>query len=644
MILRTRPVYKNFCRLKDSLYKASKLAWAEVDDFILKRLILTICLLLGVSLLLALAPLALKLAIDALTSNQWITLDLTPLSIDNTVPLGPALLLLLYIFCLWGGRSLSELREYIFGTADQRLHRRLSRHLFSHIMMLPMAFHLDRKTGALNQILGQGLAGYSLMLNHMVFNILPIAIELIIIMTIMASLFKPVFLIILGLTTFAYGAAFTLGMSRISGPIQNVADAQIKTFSALTDSLLNYETIKYFTAEQPVNDKYDCYLAKSERQWAIFLGRKSMNGLLIAGIFALSLGSSIIIASEEVRQGHMTIGGFILINSYMLQIIRPLEILGGAFRDMTQATAFIDKMMIILNQKTEDHLTGPKRSLCHIMPIFQNNSEKQEKTLPLAKGSVNQRDHLEFNRVTFSYETPSPSRHHALAPIINPVLKEISFTVKEGKTLAIVGKSGAGKSSLIRLLTRLYDPDLGEIYFKGQSIEDIPLALLRKTIAIVPQDVILFNDSIASNIAFGKRGCSMEDIKRAAGLAHIHDFIINSPEGYQTQVGERGLKLSGGEKQRISLARAILKDPQIFVFDEATSSLDAATEQDILRNLINISKGVTSLIITHRLSTIIQADQILVLDQGAIIERGTHHSLMMKNGHYAHMWRSQQPR
>lgn len=630
-------------RLITILKQAAALAWTEADGFVKKRLILTLFLVLCISLFSALAPIALKFAIDGLTTfpdtGQLTTINQEAFSIADftsvsSITIGPVFLLLVYIFSLWLSRSLGEIRWFFFGTADQRLHRRLSRHLFSHIMMLPMAFHLERKTGALNQTLVQGLAGYSILLNHAVFSILPIIVELLIISVVLAYLFQPVFLIILGLSTLAYGAAFALGVNRITGPVRNVANAQIKTYANLTDSILNYETVKYFNAEQHINDRYDKTLAATESHWATFYGRKTMNGLLVASIFALSLGSALVIAAGHVMQETMTVGGFILINSYMLQIVRPLETLGAAFRDMAQGTAFIERMISLLNQNAEGSIVPEKYAGAHIPPDGHPDRRKQEPPLTKETKASGGTGKLVFNQVVFSY-------HFGQNPVLTPILKDISFTIEAGKTLAIVGKSGAGKSSLIRLLTRLYDPDSGNIYLNGKPVQDMSLSELRQAIAVVPQDTVLFNDTIAYNIGLGKQGCTTMEIEQAARLAHIHDFIIKSPEGYQTIVGERGLKLSGGEKQRISIARAVLKNPQLFVFDEATSSLDSKTEREILRNLITISKGATTLIIAHRLSTVVHADEIIILDQSAIIERGTHDNLMAKRGLYASMWHSQ---
>lgn len=598
-----------------AIQQAVALAWSETDAFVKKRLVLTLFLVLGTAVFAAIAPIALKFAIDSLESDRLTSIDLTSLpdwasSAQTPIVVGPIALILFYIFSLWISRSFGEIRWYFYGTADQRLHRGLSRRLFSHVINLPMSFHLDRKTGALSQTLVQGLAGYRVLLNHAVFTVLPVLIEVLMIGAVLALFFQPVFLVILGLSVAAYSAAFALGVVRIIGPSREVSATQVDAYANMTDSILNTETVKYFNAERHINDRYDAALAKSERQWSTFYARKSINGLLVAGVFALSLGSAIVIGAQQVQQGAMTIGDFVLVNAYMLQIVRPLEALGAAFRDIAYGVAFIEKMMGLMGRRQEKS-TG----------------------IPIARGSNGHRhagpDGLEISQLVFSY---IPGQQ---------ILNNINFAIEPGKTVAIVGSSGAGKSSLIRLLMRFFSPDSGDIYLDGQSIQDMALADLRQAIAIVPQDTVLFNDTIAYNIGFGREGSSSAEIEEAARLAHIHERIMAMPDGYQTIVGERGLKLSGGEKQRVSIARAVLKKPRMFVFDEATSSLDTKTEQTILANMIEVSKAMTTLIIAHRLSTVVHADKIIVLERGAIIEKGSHDILLEKNGAYAAMWRAQ---
>ena len=601
-------------QISGTIRQAILLAWKEVDGFVKRRLFWTLLLVLGTALFAALGPIALKYAIDSLNTgiphqinlpvpDGWAILQ------DPTIMVGALGLIGIYAASLWVSRSLGELRWYFFGTADQRLHRRLSRRLFDHVINLPLAFHLDRKTGALNQILVQGLTGYGVLLNHAVFTVLPVLLEVLIIGAVIVAFLEPVFLVILGLSFLAYCVAFAIGAARILGPSRAVSTTQVAAYSNLTDSFLNAETVKCFTAEGHINDQYDAALEKSERQWAIFYGRKTANGILVAAVFALSLGSAVILGVSQVRAGTMTVGEFVLVNTYMLQIVRPLETLGAAFRDMAYAIAFIEKMLALMGRRRE----GGKPALVRMPQPHQTG-----------QGT------LEFKDVGFSY---LPER---------TILEKVSFRLEAGRTLAIVGDSGAGKSSIVRLLLRLYEPGSGEIYLNEKATRELSLSDLRQSVAVVMQDTILFNDTIAYNIAFGRAGCSQAEIEEAARLAHIHDRILQMPNGYQTIVGERGLKLSGGEKQRVAIARAALKKPQMFVFDEATSSLDSKTEQTILDNLLAVSKGMTTLIIAHRLSTITHADLILVMKDGSVIEQGNHDALIQRKGAYASMWRTQQ--
>ncbi len=615
-----------------TLRRAISLGWEEADGFVKKRLMVVVAFVIITAVFSALAPVALKYAVDGLGTGEFKPLDVKifqdwGISAPSSVIIVPALFILIYIFSLWLARSSGELRWYFYGTADQRLHRNISRRLFDHVLKLPMAFHLDRQTGALNQTLAQGIAGYSILFNHLVFTIFPVIIEIALISAVLAVFLPPSFIIILLLSVIGYGVVFAIGVAQITGPSREISSTQIEAYAALTDSILNSETVKYFTAENYINEHYDNRLATAESGWAKFYACKTQNGLLVACVFALSLGSAITLAASQVMQGHMTIGDFVLINAYMLQIIRPMEQLGDAFKSIVHGITFIEKMLVLLDKKTE--------IFENIKPIGSSIS------FPLIDGKkfpTGQGGELVFDHVIFSYCLDRLGPHDKY----KPVLRNISFTIKPGKITAIVGSSGAGKSSIIRLLLRFFEPDHGDIMLNGISLQDIPLSDLRQYIAVVPQDTVLFNNTIAYNIGFGKQGCNQAEIEQAAKKAHIHDKIMAMPRGYQTIVGERGLKLSGGEKQRISIARASLMNPRVFVFDEATSSLDTKTERQILDNLITVAKNTTTLMIAHRLSTVIHADEILVLDQGEIIERGNHQLLLQIDGTYSAMWRSQQ--
>lgn len=374
----------------------------------------------------------------------------------------------------------------------------------------------------------------------------------------------------------------------------------------MTDSILNYETVKYFTAESIVQEKVSQALSRTEIEWVGFYRQYAASGVGVATIFATFLAINVLYAAHEVQAARMTVGDFVLVNTYMLQVVRPVEMLGYAMQGLAQGVAMLDKMLALFRET----------------PELQRTDDR----LPLGGSGK-----LEFDAVSLSYRSN------------RSVLKCVSFRVPAGKTLGVVGASGSGKSTLVRLLMRLFEPDAGRILVDGVPISELSLPKLRQSIAVVPQDTVLFDDTIAYNIAFGRAGSTFEEIAAAARLAHLHDFIMSLPEQYDTRVGERGVKLSGGERQRVSIARATIKRPRIYVFDEATSSLDSHTEREILRNLQEVARDSTTLVIAHRLSTVVQADEIVVLDGGVIVEQGTHMALLRQKGRYAALWAAQQP-
>lgn len=561
------------------------------------RLVFALALLIVLisSALAALSPVILKFVVDSLTEPDA----------ANVIFLTVGLLVLAYAGSHWLSRLLGELRTLMIGRADQRLHRNLSLRLFKHVMALPLWFHLERKTGALSQTLANGLLGYRLVVQHLVSTVLPVIVEIAMMSVVLIVLGYPVFLGIIGVTLACYAIAFMIGASIITNPARAVSAAHIDANALLTDSIINYETIKSFSAEPLMHRRMDDAFAETESRWAQFFLRKAKNGALVGTIFAVSLGVSVYVAVLEVQRGGMSIGDFVLIHAYMLRIFRPVEMLGFAFRDIAQGVAFIEKMIEVLREQPE-----------------QASSERA-RALPSGPGE------LVFDCVSFSYNNE------------RRVLENVSFRVPSGKTVALVGPSGSGKSSLIRLLVRFWEPDSGGILIDGTPISEVSGSSLRAAIAVVPQDTVLFNDTIAYNIRMGSADSTDAEVESAARLAHIHDFIAARPEGYNTMVGERGLKLSGGEKQRIAIARAALRRPRIFVFDEATSSLDSKTEQQILRNIDEVSKETTTIVIAHRLSTVVSADEILVLEHGRIVERGSHQELILVGGVYEKMWKAQ---
>ena len=572
------------------------LLWSESDRSVRIRLIGALSLALGAGLLTAVAPVALKEIVDSLSGAG-----------KETALVGPTVLLFAYVLSHWLAKSFNELRLSLHSIGEQRLHRRLSGKLFSHLMTLPLAFHLRRETGGITQALTNGLAGYRLVLTHFVLTVVPVVTQLVGVASVLLVLGHSVILAIISGAIVAYAMVFALGVARIASPARDVSAVSVRATGLMTDSIFNFEAVKYAGAEADVGERYDEALTQVEEKWREFYSRRARNGLLAATIFGVALALTVGFAYHGVRAETMTVGDFVMAVSFVLLTMGPVEMLGYAIRDFTQGRAFIQQLLALLNEAPEIDLAGNR-----------------------APEAFETRGALSFESVRFSYDGK------------RSIHDDISFRCAPGQSVALVGPSGCGKSSIVRLLFRFFDADDGQIVLDGIPISKWPLSALRREIAVVPQDTILLNDTITRNISLGCKGLPMEEIEKAADLASIHEFIVSLPDGYGTVVGERGLKLSGGEKQRIAIARAALKKPRIFVFDEATSALDTHTEQAILKNLVRVSQGVTSLFVAHRLSTIIHVDQILVIKNGSIIERGTHESLLSQNGIYAELWRSQQ--
>jgi ABC-type transport system involved in Fe-S cluster assembly fused permease/ATPase subunit len=568
--------------------------WSASDLFARRLLVITLLLVLGSSILAGLAPALLKAIVDRLE----------PRGVDPAY--GTSLCLIVgYASVHWMMTSLGELRDMFCGRADQRIQRRMSFTLFWHVMSLPLCFHLQRKTGALIQVLANGLMGYRMLLHHIAMTILPIVVELVTMCTVLLILDRGEFLVIIGISAFFCAVVFWTGIRRIGNPARAVSTARINASAVLTDSILNYETIKYFGGESEVHRRFGEALISTEDNWDRLYRRKLENGLAVAGIFAVSLGILVYCAARDVQQGRMSVGEFVLVNAYVLRITLPLEAIGFAFRDIAEGMAWVADMTKLLGERREaDTVEAPA-----VVPPG-----------PLG---------VAFARVSYSY------------PGDGDVIRDVTFMVPAGKSIAIVGSSGSGKSSLIRLLVRVVEPREGLIFLNGTPLSNIAKATLRTVIAVVPQDIALFNDTIAYNIGFGRKGSTSAEIVRAAKIAHIHDFIIGLPDGYETKVGERGITLSGGEKQRVAIARAVIREPRIFIFDEGTSSLDAETEQAILNDLERVLSSTTKFIIAHRLSNVVHADEIIVLSRGRIVEYGTHSELLRRGGAYTAMWRAQ---
>jgi len=578
-----------------SLREVISLIWTDANGFVRSRLVVALLLIMTASAMTALGPVALKLVVDGFTGH------------GSAAGTSAVTLIGLYVLSQWLARTVGEIRGLVYARAERRMSRMLSERLFAHVMRLPLRFHLERQTGAISQALDNGLNGYQMVLHTLVFTILPVATELGTIVVVLSRLDQPAFLGLFSGAIAAYAVVFWYSAYTIMAAANAAADSQVNATAVMTDSILNYETVKYFTAESVIQERVSRALTRTEDGWVGFYRRYAYNGLGVATIFAGFLGVTILYAAHEVQGGRMTVGSFVLVNTYMLQIVRPVEMLGYAMQSLSQGMAFLGKMFDILREKPE--------------PFSVDD--------PAAAGGGGA-GRLDFEAVGVSYRSD------------RVILKDVNFTLPAGKTLGVVGGSGAGKSTLVRLLVRLIDPDTGRIALDGASIGDLPLSTVRQAIAVVPQDTVLFNDTIGYNIAFGKAGSTQAEIEHAARLAHLHEFIMSLPEGYDTQVGERGVKLSGGEKQRVSIARAAIKRPRIYVFDEATSSLDSNTEREILRNLREISRFCTTLVIAHRLSTVVHADEIVVLEGGTIVERGSHGALLRHNGRYASLWEAQQ--
>lgn len=518
----------------------------------------------------------------------------------------PVLLVIGYGLLRLSSTLFGELRDAIFAKVTQRAIRRVASKVFAHLHQLSLRFHLDRQTGGMSRDIERGTRGISFLLTFLLFNILPTLLEIGLVAAILFVKYSPWFAIITFATLLAY-VVFTLIITEWRMVYRRTMnDMDSKANTRAIDSLLNYETVKYFGNEQYEVNRYDEQMSKWEvsavqNQTSLAALNAGQSAIIAVGITLLML-----LAADEVVQGKMTLGDLVLVNVYMLQLYMPLHFLGFVYREIKNALADMERMFKILHETRE-------------VEDAENATELQTQSA-----------RVEFKDVDFSY---NPERK---------ILSQVSFVVPAGQTVAVVGASGAGKSTLSRLLFRFYDVSGGAILINGQDIRALTQASLRAAIGIVPQDTVLFNDSIYYNIAYGRPSASREEVLQAAQSAHIHDFIESLPQGYHTTVGERGLKLSGGEKQRVAIARAILKNPAILIFDEATSALDSKSEKAIQDELKNIARNHTTVVIAHRLSTIIDADQILVVDHGKIVERGGHRALLAHNGLYAQMWALQQ--
>ncbi len=520
------------------------------------------------------------------------------------VPVG---LLLAYGLLRLSTALLTELRELVFAKATHGVERSIAQTAFEHLHSLSLRFHLERQTGGMTRDIERGVGGIESLISYALYSILPTLIEVALVLGILAVKFDAWFAIITGAALAVY-IAFTVSVTEWRTQYRrrvNEFDSAANTKAI--DSLLNYETVKYFNNEAFEARRYGESL---QRLFAARLKSQTTLSLLNAGqqlIIAIGLVAMLWRATQGVAEGRMTLGDLVMVNAFMIQLYMPLNFLGVIYRQIKQSLTDLEKMFVLMDKEREVADAPGAVALAGL-----------------------EQPAVRFEDVHFAYESG------------RPILQGVGFEIPAGKTVAVVGPSGAGKSTLSRLLFRFYDIQQGRITIAGQDIRAVTQQSLRRAIGIVPQDTVLFNDTVAYNIAYGRPDATQAEVEQAARAAHIHGFITATPRGYDTMVGERGLKLSGGEKQRVAIARTLLKNPPILIFDEATSALDSANERAIQAELRQVARGKTTLVVAHRLSTVVDAHEILVMEAGRIVERGTHAALLAAGGHYARMWALQQ--
>ncbi len=567
------------------------------DSFELRlRVVVALSLLAIAKVANVYTPMLYKEAVDQLSPAAGVT----------TILAVPVLLIIGYGVARVLALAFGEMRDFFFAKVAARAIRQSALKTFEHLHALALRFHLERQTGGVSRAIERGVKGIDFLLRFMLFNILPTLLEVLMVCGILIWLYDISFAIVTFLTIMAY-IAYTLVVTEWRIKFRrrmNEKDSEANTKAI--DSLLNFETVKYFGNEEHEARRFDASLRDYEHASVLSNTSLALVNIGQGAIIAVGLTVVMILAGQGVADGTMTVGDFVLVNTYLIQLYLPLNFLGFVYREIKQSLADMESMFSLLREDAEI------------------SDKPDAPALTVSGGEV------AFRNVTFSYESN------------RQILHGVDFIVPAGRTTAIVGPSGAGKSTISRILFRFYDVDGGAVTIDGQDIRDITQKSLRATIGIVPQDTVLFNDSIYYNIAYGRPAASREEVEEAARLARIHDFVSSLPEGYDTKVGERGLKLSGGEKQRVAIARTILKKPDILLFDEATSALDSQTEREIQASLREVSANRTTLVIAHRLSTIIDSDEILVLEAGRIVERGAHSELLETDGVYAKMWRRQQ--
>ena len=567
------------------------------------RVVWSVVLLLVAKLATLAVPFTFKWATDALTGA-----DTAPVQASNWalwVVASPIVMTLGYgaLRVVMGG--LTQWRDGIFARVAMHAVRKLAYLTFVHMHELSLRFHLERKTGGLTRVLERGRNGIETIVRMVILQLVPTIVEVTLLMAVLLWKFDWRYVLATLITVVVYMYYTYIATEWRIGIRRKMNDSDTEANTKAIDSLLNYETVKYFNSEEREATRYDRSMERYEQASVKAYTSLAVLNTGQAIIFTAGLTATMVMCAFGVRSGRNTVGDFVMVNAMMIQLYQPLNFMGMVYREIKQAIIDIEKMFTVLSRNPEI------------------------KDSPGAVPLIVTSGHVRFDNVQFAYE---PDR---------PILKGLSFDVPAGKTVAIVGPSGAGKSTISRLLFRLYDVSSGRILIDGQDIRDVTQASLRASIGMVPQDTVLFNDTIRYNIRYGRWDASDAEVEEAARQAQIDGFIARAPKGYETEVGERGLKLSGGEKQRVAIARTILKAPPILLLDEATSALDSHTERDIQDELDRVSKNRTTLVIAHRLSTIVAADEILVLDHGAIVERGTHRELLAHGGLYASMWNRQ---
>jgi ATP-binding cassette subfamily B protein len=584
-----------------SLGPALRLIREGVDRSVQLNLLGTMLLVTLSGVLAAASPLALKQLVDAVAGST------------SMHPTDGGRLLLpgaIYLFVLVGGRLTSDIRPLLASRVEQRVLAVIRQRFFAHLLRLPMAYLVRRRSGELLHSADLAAAGAQAIISHITNSIAPVLIELVLMGVILAQLQQPALLALFIATSLLYLVVFALGVLRQRPAIRAVSAASLDLHAQLSDGISHVETLRCFGAAEQAEQSLARTASHLASRWLRFNQLTVQSALAASGVFALTLTACLTITAEAVAQGQMTVGGFVLASVYMLQMVRPLEMLGAAARDLSRAVGFMQPLLDVLAEPPEATPTTASPS-------------------PASWTAPARAPSLRFENLSFGYD---PQR---------PVIRGLDLEIPAGRTTAIVGRSGSGKSSLVRLLLRLYAPQQGRILVDGQAIETLPTADLRALIGLVPQDAGLLQASVSSNIALGLPGATREDIERAAMRAQLHHLVDALPRGYDTLLGERGQTLSGGERQRMAIARALLRRPKIYVLDEPTSMLDTKTEAAILLALREVTAGCTTLIIAHRLSTVMHADEIVVLEGGQVIERGHHAELLAKDRLYAQLWRQQ---